>query len=160
MTSTQELEQYMNGLGQPPGYPGVPPAMSTDTPVAYYTPVAITPGTIKWLAGAIVSIIGFLATAPVAERYMMPAKQADLEILTKVVQVLQTGQNDGKLAMERVTLAIDNLAGIVANMKSAAAAPVVQPATVMQQEPAPVAPRPTVRRTRPPLPAPIARPTQ
>lgn len=135
----------MNGLAQPSASPGVPPGMTTDTPIAYYTPIAITPATIKWFLGAIVGIIGFLATAPVAERYMMPAKQADLEVLTKVVQVLQTGQNDGKLAMERVTLAIDNLSGIVAGMKNAPPpTPVVAPLVAE--------PRPTVRRPRPAVP--------
>lgn len=166
MTSTQELEQYMNGLGQPPGQPSVPPTMSTDTPLAYYTPVAITPASIKWVVGGVVAAIWSLYTADFLYR---PAKASDLEVLTKVVHVVEVSQQENKLAMgtltktvefiqatqeksreavERMTLAVDNLSHIVVEMQR------------VSQEPVPVAPRVVVRRTRPPAPLPATRPTQ
>jgi hypothetical protein len=114
------MGDYMNGAQPQVQQQQQPPAVLTpDTPLAYYTPIAITPGTIKWFMGAIVGVIGFLATAPVAERYLNPAKQSDLETLTKVVQVIQTGQAESRAALERLTLAVDNLAGIVTEIKQA-----------------------------------------
>ncbi len=107
---------YMNGQQAQQQQPA---ALTTDTPIAYYQPIAITPGTIKWVIGAVVGIIGFLASAPVAERYLNPAKQSDLETLARVVQVIQTGQAESREALNRLTLAVDNLAGIVTEIKQA-----------------------------------------
>ena len=102
--------QFMNGRTHEP-QPIQP--MTADTPVAYYQPVAITPMTIKWIAGSILGIIGFLATAPIAEKYVNPAKATDLETLTRVVQIVQTGQAETSKAVERLTVAVDNLASLV-----------------------------------------------
>jgi hypothetical protein len=98
--------------------PPPPPGSMMDVPIAYYTPVAITPNTIKWFMGAMVGIIGFLAASPVAERYLNPAGAKDLDGLGKIVQVIQTSQQEQKLAMERMTMAIDNLSGIVAEIRT------------------------------------------
>lgn len=91
--------------------------MGPDTPLAYYTPVAITPGTIKWFGGAVLGLIGLLATMPVAERYMMPAKQSDLDGIAAIVKVMQQGQTETKQTLDRLTIAVDNLSGIVDGMR-------------------------------------------
>lgn len=110
-----------NGTGQQPNQSSsVPPGMGQDTPLAYYTPIPITPGTIKWFFGAIVGVIGFLAATPVAERYMMPAKDSDLKSLVLIVDGMRTELKDSRDAIARLTLAVDNLSGLVAQMKTAA----------------------------------------
>jgi hypothetical protein len=115
----------MNGMDygphtQPGERPRVPPvAMTSETPVAYYQPIAITPGTIKWVAGLLVGGLVFLSGLPAAERYMRPAPQSEMDSLSKVVQILQQGQSETQKAVERLTIAVDNLSGIVAELKSA-----------------------------------------
>jgi hypothetical protein len=91
-----------------------PQVLSEHTPVAYYTPIAITPASIRWLVGGTIAMVWSLIAAGVL---FIPAKQTDLETLTKVVQVIQTGQADAKLAVERLTVAVDNLSGIVDGMR-------------------------------------------
>lgn len=108
---------YMNGQTQQPQ----PVPMSDSTPLAYYQPVAITPGTIKWVAACVVGLVGFLASAPIAERYINPAKNSDLQALTAIVQVIQTSQKESHDALARLTMAVDNLSGIVAGLKQTAA---------------------------------------
>lgn len=98
----------------------LPPGIGTDTPLAYYQPIAITPGTIKWVAGAVASVMLFLAGSPIAERYMSPAKQSDLVIMQEIVKTLQVGQHEQRTALERLTLAVDNLAGIVTGLQQSA----------------------------------------
>lgn len=94
--------------------------MSQDTPLAYYTPIAITPGTIKWFFGAMLGIVGFLAATPVAERYMMPAKDSDLQSVRMIVEGMRGELKESRDAIARLTLAVDNLSGIVAQMRTAA----------------------------------------
>lgn len=109
---------------QPQQYaPASPPPMA-EQPLAVINPIQITPGVIKWVVGMIASVIMFLAASPVAERYLNPAKQSDLEaisILVKVLQegqtVMKTAQNEQRVALERLTLAVDNLSGIVDGLK-------------------------------------------
>jgi hypothetical protein len=98
--------------------------LGVDTPVAYYQPIAITPSVIKWLVGGIIAAIWSLQASG---WLFLPAKQTDMETLTRVVQVLQTGQNDAKVAIERLTLAVDNLSGIVVAKTPAPAAPRPRP---------------------------------
>jgi hypothetical protein len=91
--------------------------LGANTPVAYYQPIAITPATIKWLcAGA----VAWLALMPSGflDRYLSPAKDSDLKALTAIVQVLQQGQADTAKAVERLTLAVDNMSGILAEVKN------------------------------------------
>lgn len=110
-----------NGTGQQPMQtPGVPPGMTQDTPIAYYTPIAITPGTIKWFMGATVGIIGFLAASPVAERYMMPARDSDLQSVRVLVDTLRAEQQQSRDAISRLTVAVDSLSGLVTRMQVAA----------------------------------------
>jgi hypothetical protein len=95
--------------------------MNEDTPIAYYTPVAITPGTIKAFLAAVVGIIGFLAVTPVAERYMMPAKDSDLQAVRVIVDTMRSELKESRDAVARLTLAVDNLSGIVNQMRTAQA---------------------------------------
>jgi hypothetical protein len=106
---------HMNGT-QPSQPHGVPQVMSADTPVAYYQPIAITPSTIKWAAAGIIGVIWSMYTADYLYR---PARQSEFEALTKVVQVIQQGQAETSKAVERLTLAVDNLSGIVTTIKGA-----------------------------------------
>lgn len=116
-----------------------------ERPLAVINPIPITPGVLKWLVGAIASVFMFLAASPVAERYLNPAKQSDLEAVSVLVKVLQDGQKavaaaqqEQRAALERLTLAVDNLSGIVDGVKQAAA-------SVPAQLPV-RAPRPAQRR--------------
>lgn len=97
------------------------PAMGQETPLAYYTPIAITPGTIKWFIGATVGIMGMLASAPIAERYLMPAKDSDLQGIIRIVDSMRADQEKSREAISRLTLAVDNLSGLVNTMKTATA---------------------------------------
>lgn len=106
---------------QQPGLPQNQPPLGHDTPIAYYTPVPITPGTVKWFFGAIVGIMGVLATSPIAERWMMPAKDSDLQQVRAIVETLRAEQEKSREAISRLTLAVDNLSGIVNSMKLATA---------------------------------------
>lgn len=109
-----------NGAQQPNEPARVPPGMGPETPIAYYTPIAITPSTIKWFIAATVSIMGFLASAPIAERYLMPAKDSDLQAYVRIVETLRSEQEKSREAISRLTLAVDNLSGIVNSMKLSA----------------------------------------
>lgn len=111
---------HQHQQSQPTSPAGVPPGMSQDTPLAYYTPIAITPGTIKWFFGAMLGIVGFLAATPVAERYMMPAKDSDLQSVRMIVEGMRGELKESRDAIARLTLAVDNLSGIVAQMRTAA----------------------------------------
>jgi hypothetical protein len=123
---------HMNGSTQPQPEQRVVQPMGPETPVAYYQPVAITPGTIKWVAGCLAAALIFLSGLPAAERYMKPAAQSDLDVLSKVVQVLQTGQAETKVAMERLTLAVDNLSGIVNELRQNSAKRMAVPTPKMR----------------------------
>lgn len=101
---------------EPPRYP----AMGPETPVAYYTPIAITPSTIKWFIAATVGIMGFLASAPIAERYLMPAKDSDLQNYVRIVEAMRDEQSKSRDSIARLTVAVDNLSGIVNQMRVAA----------------------------------------
>jgi hypothetical protein len=125
MADTMTGHRKMNGQhdlsASPP--PAHQPVLNGDTPVAYYTPIAITPNTIKWVFAAIVAALT-LMPAGLLDRYLMPARQSELDQWVKVVQVLQQGQKDisetvakVSVAVERVTLAVDNLAGIVEGIR-------------------------------------------
>lgn len=113
-----------------------PSPPTTDTPLAYYQPVAITGGTIKWIAGAIASVMMFLAASPVADRWMMPAKDSELKALQGVVETVRTQQTDFQRQMEssrdaiaRLVLAVDNLSSIVSDIKNQKPRTIIQKAT-------------------------------
>lgn len=113
----------MNGaVNQPQASQPLPPGVGVDTPIAYYQPIAITPGTIKWIAGMIGGVMIFLAGSPMAEKYLNPAKQSDLVLMQEIVKTLQIGQTEQRDALQRLTLAVDNLSGIVAGMQQTARA--------------------------------------
>lgn len=113
----------MNGaVNQPQVSQPLPLGVGMDTPIAYYKPIEITPGLIKWFMGCTVALMGFLASAPMAERYLNPAKQSDLAVIQEIVKTLQTGQSEQRVALDRVVLALDNLSGLVAGMQQTARA--------------------------------------
>lgn len=104
---------YMNGQQQPqPPQTATVPVMDANTPVAYYQPIAITPATIKWIAGAVVAALALMPSG-FLDRYMLPAKDSEVQALTAIVKVLQQGQQETSDAVKRLTLAVDNLSGIV-----------------------------------------------
>ncbi len=113
----------LNGQHNTPQPPQVQPphtVMSAETPVAYYTPpnIAITPSSIKWAFAAVVSVLA-LMPAGLLDRYLMPARQSDMDTVTAVVRVLQQGQAETAKAVERLTVAVDNLSGIVEGVRNA-----------------------------------------
>lgn len=104
-----------NGRLMQPGEPsGVHNVMSENTPVAYYTPVAITPATIRWVIGGVIAAIW---SASAAGWLFLPAKQDDMTKLTQIVQTLQVKQDETNAAVKRLTEAVDNLSGIVSTIK-------------------------------------------
>jgi hypothetical protein len=110
----------MNGAtGPQPSSPqGVPHVMSMETPVAYYQPIAITPATVKWVIGAVIGIL-VMMPAGVIDRYLNPAGRGELDALVKVVQTVQQAQDESRRAVERLTVAVDNLSGIVNDVREA-----------------------------------------
>lgn len=93
------------------------PVMDANTPVAYYQPIAITPATIKWIAGAVVAALALMPSG-FLDRYLLPAKDSEVQALTAIVKVLQQGQQDTSDAVKRLTLAVDNLSGLVDRMQT------------------------------------------
>jgi len=106
----------MNGT-QPQGQTTTVPVMDANTPVMYYQPIAITPATIKWIAGAVVAALALMPSG-FLDRYMLPAKDSEVQALTAIVKVLQQGQQDTSDAVKRLTLAVDNLSGLVDRMQT------------------------------------------
>lgn len=62
-------------------------------------------------------VFGAIMSAYAAGWIFVPAKQTELEALTRVVQVLQTGQAETREAVGRLTLAVDNLASKVVELR-------------------------------------------
>lgn len=96
------------------------------TTLAVFQPIAITPALIitmvKWISGAVVAVVGILSAANGFERYMLPAKDSELKLWVEVVKGVQTAQSEQKQSMDRLTMAVDNLAGIVAEVRQASQA--------------------------------------
>lgn len=118
--------RMVNGSGdhmQMPGTPQSPQPLGPDTPVAYYQPIAITPSGIKWLCGAVLAVLVAMPSG-VMDRYLSPAKDSELKALQVIVQTVQQQQTEFQRQMEgtrdalsRLTLAVDNLSGIVDGLK-------------------------------------------
>jgi hypothetical protein len=84
------------------------------TPLAYYQPIAITPAVIKWIVGGVIAAIWSLQASG---WLFLPAKDSELQALVRVVQTVQSAQDESRKAVERLTLAVDNLSGLVAEIK-------------------------------------------
>jgi hypothetical protein len=108
----------MNGVTPQPM--GVPATMGPDTPLAYYQPTVITLATVRWIVGG---IIGAIWSMYAAGWLFLPAKQSEFEALTKVVQTLDNAQKDSRQALERLTVAVDNLSGLVNRIPKQALTP-------------------------------------
>lgn len=116
--------RMVNGSGdhmQMPGTPQSPQPLGPDTPVAYYQPIAITPAVIKWL---VLGVIGAIWSMNASGYLFVPAKDSELKALQTIVQTVQQQQTDFQRQMEgtrdalsRLTLAVDNLSGIVDGLK-------------------------------------------
>ena len=83
--------------------------------MAYYQPSVITLATVRWIVGG---IIGGIWSMYAAGWLFLPAKQSDLHALTQVVQTLDTAQKESRDAIARLTVAVDNLSGIVSRFPS------------------------------------------
>lgn len=85
-------------------------------------PPIVTINQINLTGKQIVSIgsmlIGAIMSAYAAGWLFLPAKQSDLEALTRVVVALDTAQKESKGAIERLTVAVDNLSNIVTRLPS------------------------------------------
>lgn len=107
-----------------------PAPVSEDTPIAYYQPIAITPGTIKWI---VAGIIGAIWSLNASGYLFVPAKDSEFKALQTIVETVRTQQDQFRQQMEttrdalsRLTLAVDNMAGLVAELKQ-------RPRTVIQK---------------------------
>lgn len=105
----------MNSQHQPPA---VQPTM--DTPIAYYQPIAITPGTIKWAAGGLIAAIWSLYTADYLYR---PAKDSDLQAVKAVVEIVRSEQQETRKTVERLVVATDNMSGLIDSLKQSIRVP-------------------------------------
>jgi hypothetical protein len=129
---------YTSQPAYPPQQP--PQPLTADTPLAYYQPIAITPAIIRWL---VMGVIGGIWSLYAAGWVFMPAKASELEALVKVVQAVQVAGEQQRQAtdaqrgsIERLTLAVDNLSGIVAEIKARSPAVVIpRPARGAQRTP-------------------------
>ena len=90
-------------------------------------PPIVTINQINLTGKQIVSIgsmlIGAIMSAYAAGWLFLPAKQAEFEALNKVVVVMQQQLNESRQAINRLTLAVDNMSGIVAGLKNTAVVP-------------------------------------
>ncbi len=89
-------------------------------------PLVITPAlvvsVVKWISGAVVGVVAILSASNGFERYMLPAKDSELKLWVDVVKGVQQAQTEQKQSMDRLTMAVDNLAGIVAEVRQASQA--------------------------------------
>lgn len=100
---------------QPGAAPGVPPVMmpSSDHPI-----VNVNFG-LSWkqitaaFAGLALTISGAIGSGAL----FMPAKESDLQSIRQIVEMMRGEQERNRDAISRLTLAVDNLSGIVNGMK-------------------------------------------
>jgi hypothetical protein len=98
------------------GSPSVPPAMTPDTPILQIAPLALSTAQLRWMFGA---IIGGIWSAYLAGWLFLPAKDSDVQSLRGVVQIVQQEQEKSRDTLNRLTLAVDNLSGIVDRLSNA-----------------------------------------
>jgi hypothetical protein len=137
---------------QPQAAPSVPQPMGQDTPLAYYTPIAITPATLRWIAVTVVSACVALSGIPAAERYLNPAKQEDMTVVQQSMKAindevagLKRSTDSLMLTTERLTTAlggindaVDGLRLAIDSMPDPLAAPAPAPRVRTAKRPAPV----------------------
>jgi hypothetical protein len=90
-------------------------------------PPIVTINQINLTGKQIVSIgsmlIGAIMSAYAAGWLFLPAKQKEFEALNKVVVVMQQQLDESRQAINRLTLAVDNMSGIVSGFKNSASVP-------------------------------------
>ncbi len=95
--------------------PGAPP-FDFDKPIIQVAPMMLSLAHIKWIGALIISGI---FTAQGAGWLFMPAKQTELTALVGVVRAIDERQMASQKAVERLTVAVDNLSAIVSEMGQA-----------------------------------------
>jgi hypothetical protein len=102
----------MNGTGQ-----HLAPSAGDEvtTPLVTINQISLTSGQI-WKIGSV--IIGSIISAYGAGYLFLPAKQSELEALTKLVVTIQEAQSRNAESVNRLTVAVDNLSGIVTDIKN------------------------------------------
>jgi len=104
----------------------VQPQPASDVPSDMQEPPALTINaiTLSWkqIAAAGASVIGAIWSFYVGGYLFVPAKESDLKALTGVVQKIQETvsafQAENDKTISRLTMAIDNLSGLVSEVKS------------------------------------------
>jgi hypothetical protein len=132
-------EQYMNGAvgqQQQQPYPETPGAQ----PLVTINQINLTAAQI-WSLGA--AVVGAIMSMYAGGYLFLPAKESELKEVTKIVEVLKEDTGSNRMAIERLTIAVDNLSGIVAVMA--------------QKQNEPVAVEPPAPRVVP-IPRPVKRP--
>ena len=84
-----------------------------NTPVIHVQPITISLAQVRW---AVFGIIGAIWSLYTADYLYRPAKATDLEAIARVVQTLDIAQKESRDAVSRLTLAVDNLSGIVSRL--------------------------------------------
>lgn len=84
-----------------------------NTPVIQVSPISISLAQVRW---AVLGVIGAIWSLYTADYLYRPAKATDLEAMTRVVQTLDIAQRESREAISRLTVAVDNLSGIVSRL--------------------------------------------
>lgn len=66
-------------------------------------------------------LIGAIMTAYTAGWLFLPAKQKEFEALNQTVAVMQQQFSESRAAITRLTVAVDNMSGIITELKNSAA---------------------------------------
>lgn len=126
----------MNGAVTPDAAP-VPMQAAPLAPAVTINQINLTWPQILSAAG---SVIAAIWSAYAAGWLFLPAKESELKEVTKVVEVLQTGTKSNREAIERLTVAVDNLSTIVERINQAQIEAANQSA-VVPPRPVPARPR-------------------
>lgn len=114
----QQAQQTQPGQGA-----GSSASMGVDTPLAVVNPITITPALamsmIKWVSGAVVSVVAILSASNGLDRYLKPARDSEFQTLRSAFELVQKEQAQSRDALTRLTTAVDNLAGIVNGISQA-----------------------------------------
>jgi hypothetical protein len=98
------------------GHPSVPNVMTPEQPILQIAPMALSTAQLRWLAGA---VIGGIWSAYAAGWVFLPAKDSDVQSLRSVITIVQQEQEKSRDTLNRLTLAVDNLSGLVDRISTA-----------------------------------------
>lgn len=90
-------------------------ASDMNAPVIHVSPISISLAQVRW---AVLGLIGAIWSLYSAEYLYRPAKHSDVEAISRVVQTLDIAQRESREAISRLTVAVDNMSGILTRLPS------------------------------------------